>query len=85
MKIIKVGEAVGDFAGDKDEARSLREGQLEPAMRAGEEVNLDFAGVELATQSFLHALVSDLVRSSKFDALRNPLHSRTATTVCGNS
>jgi len=69
MRIIKVGEAVGDFAGDKDEAQSLREERLVPAMRSGQPVNLDFTGVELATQSFLHALVSDLVRSRDFDAL----------------
>lgn len=69
MKVIKVGDAVGDFAGDKDEARSLRETQLAPAMRSGDAVALDFEGVELATQCFLHALVSDLVRSEDYDAL----------------
>ncbi len=69
MTVVKVGEALGDFAGDKDEARSLRERLLEPALRAGESVDLEFQGVELATQSFIHALVSDLVRSRDLDAL----------------
>src|SRR3954447_16510481 len=69
MRIIKVGAAVGDFAGDKDEARALRQGQLAAATRAGEEVELGCESVELATQSFVHALISDLVRSKEFDAL----------------
>jgi anti-anti-sigma regulatory factor len=68
MRVV-LAEAIGDFGGDKDEARAIRETTLAPATRAGEPVALDFAGVELVTQSFVHALVSDLVRSSEFDAL----------------
>jgi hypothetical protein len=66
---ISVSDVVGDFGGDKDQARQLREEQIEPAMRGGARVVLDFEGVDLATQSFIHALTSDLVRSSEFDAL----------------
>jgi uncharacterized protein DUF4325 len=32
-------------------------------VKAGKEVVLDFAGVNLVTQSFVHALISDVLRS----------------------
>jgi hypothetical protein len=69
MMIVGLWSEVGDFAGDKDVARGIREEKLEPAMLGGASVTLDFSGVELATQSFIHALISDLVRSPRFDAL----------------
>ncbi len=59
MSILKVGAAVGTFAEDKDIARDLRMNRLTPALEKGEDVTLDFDGVELATQSFIHALISD--------------------------
>jgi STAS-like domain of unknown function (DUF4325) len=70
MIVIKLLDNVGDFAGDKDVAAALRTDTLEPAMLAGTPVVLDFEGVELATQSFIHALISELVRATKFDALK---------------
>ncbi|MBS1842947.1 MAG: STAS-like domain-containing protein [Actinobacteria bacterium] len=59
----------GEFAGDKDVARKIREDILKPRLLGKEDVAIDFAGVELATQSFLHALISSLVRTVEFDAL----------------
>jgi hypothetical protein len=69
VTIIDVAAVVGDFAGDKDTARAIRRDRLAPALERGEHVRLDFQGVELATQSFIHALVGELIRSEEFDAL----------------
>jgi hypothetical protein len=62
MKVIKVGRKAGPFAEDKDVARDLRLKRLLPALENGQEVALDFEGVHLATQSFVHALISDVIR-----------------------
>lgn len=69
MTVVRLMERVGDFAGDKDAAAEIRENELKPALRAGDSVELDFDGVELATQSFIHALISELVRSQDLEAL----------------
>jgi STAS-like domain of unknown function (DUF4325) len=66
---IKLVDETGDFAGNKDVARDLREQKIAPALQRGEEVALDFAGIDLATQSFIHALVSDLIRRDDLHAL----------------
>jgi STAS-like domain of unknown function (DUF4325) len=59
----------GSFAENKDAARSARIEEIEPALRRGEEVTIDFAGVDLATQSFIHALISAVIRSFGADVL----------------
>lgn len=69
MTVINVCTASGRFAENKDVARDLRTKSLMPALARGEEVELNFADVELTTQSFVHALISDVVRSEAFDAL----------------
>lgn len=66
---IKMLELVGDFGEDKDVAASTREKVIKPALRSGEQVVLDFLGVSLATQSFIHALISDVLRTSGEDVL----------------
>jgi hypothetical protein len=50
------------LAESKDDARRLREGEILPALAANQLLELDFANVEFATQSFMHALVSDAIR-----------------------
>jgi hypothetical protein len=47
------------IAEEKEIARELREATIKPALREGEEVVLDFAHTEIATQSFIHALLAD--------------------------
>lgn len=69
MNEIRVMEIVGDFAENKDAARDLRETIIKPTLAAGEDVVLDFAGVNLATQSFIHALLSDVIRTLGADIL----------------
>lgn len=62
MKTVLILSRTGEFAEDKDAARDLRLTEILPALEAGEDVVLDFAGVDRATQSFIHALISDLFR-----------------------
>jgi hypothetical protein len=63
MITISMIEKAGDFAENKDIARDLRLHEIAPALKNdSEEVVLDFAGVTGATQSFVHALVSELLR-----------------------
>lgn len=69
MKQIKIFESTGGFAEDKDKAREIRVTILMPALKDGEEVILDFSGVESATQSFVHALISDTIRKYGNDVL----------------
>src|SRR5438270_14072136 len=69
MNRLRIAESVGDFAGDKDVATALREDKIKPILSAGRPLVLDFGGVEFATQSFIHALVSQLIRSDDFNAL----------------
>jgi hypothetical protein len=59
---IEIKRWTGDFAEDKDAAAELREGQIREALDQGQGVVLDFEGVRVATQSFVHALVSDVLR-----------------------
>lgn len=62
MKKISIAQYAGEFAENKDIAQSLRVSHIAPALAGGEEVVLDFVGVESATQSFVHALISQLMR-----------------------
>jgi len=62
MKTIIILKRAGSFAENKDVARDIRLAQLAPALAKGEEVTLDFNGVTGATQSFIHALISELIR-----------------------
>ncbi len=61
--IIKISGVTGDFAEDKDAAARVRKTKIVPALKRRERVVLDFTGVSLATQSFIHALISDVLRS----------------------
>jgi STAS-like domain of unknown function (DUF4325) len=62
MITIQIREQAGSFAENKDIARALREETLLPVLRNSDEVTLDFSGVEGATQSFIHALISEAIR-----------------------
>ncbi len=69
MKEIKIFDKVGAFAENKDVGRDLRVQEILPALKRGEEVVLDFEKVETATQSFVHALISQALRQYKDTAL----------------
>lgn len=67
--IVKIADSVGDFAEDKDIAARLREIIIKPHVMSGGDVQLDFSSISLATQSFVHALVSDVLRTRGETAL----------------
>ena len=69
MKKINIFEKVGAFAENKDVGRDIRIREILPALKKGEEVALDFKKVETATQSFVHSLISDVLRTYKDEAL----------------
>ena len=71
MKIIKLLPIVGSFAENKDLAREIRIKKIIPALENKEEVILDFEGIESTTQSFIHALISDLIRKCGTEVLGN--------------
>lgn len=60
---IKLLDFVGSFAENKDVAQSLRKNRIIPALDKKEDILLDFEGIEAVTQSFIHALISDLFRN----------------------
>lgn len=63
MRTIDVSKKTGTFAENKDVAREYRIRQILPALEdPGETVVLNFANVTGATQSFMHALISDVIR-----------------------
>lgn len=66
---IRLFDIVGDFGEDKDTAAKLREQEIKTHIVKGERVFLDFEGVTLVTQSFIHALISDVLRNSGENAL----------------
>lgn len=52
----------GTFAENKDIASNIRIKKLMPALKNKKQVILDFRDVTGATQSFIHALISDVIR-----------------------
>jgi hypothetical protein len=70
-KIIKMQKLAGDFAENKDIAKKIRLEQIMPALLKHNEVVLDFDSVDGATQSFIHALISDPIRKFREVAYKN--------------
>ena len=68
---IKLNEIVGEFAENKDLARDIRLNIILPALERNEKVILDFENVKTTTQSFVHALISDLIRKRGIGILDN--------------
>ena len=65
--IIEILKLAGEFAENKDTAREIRTKHIMPALSKKEQVTLDFTGVRGATQSFMHALISDAIRKHSED------------------
>jgi hypothetical protein len=59
---IVIKKLAGTFAENKDVARDIRERKIMPALQAEKSIELDFSEVSGATQSFVHALISDAIR-----------------------
>jgi anti-sigma regulatory factor (Ser/Thr protein kinase) len=68
-KPIVIFDKAGEFAENKDIARDIRVREILPALEKNEDVTLDFQRVGAATQSFVHALISDVLRKYSDDAL----------------
>lgn len=68
-KVIRIASYVGIFAENKDIARDIRKQQIEPALDKSQSVVLDFKGVDGVTQSFIHALISEIIRVHTSDVL----------------
>jgi hypothetical protein len=66
---IKIFERAGAFAENKDVARNIRLNEIMPALNRNEEVILDFIKVDSTTQSFIHALISQIIRDKKIGIL----------------
>jgi hypothetical protein len=70
--MIKMRQIIGSsFAENKDIAKRIRIEQIMPALSKGKEVAIDFDGVLGATQSFIHALISDPIREFRDIAYTN--------------
>ena len=66
---INLFESVGSFAENKDIARGIRINSIIPALDRNEKVILNFDNIESTTQSFIHALISDIIRIKGIEAL----------------
>ena len=62
-------ECAGSFAENKDIAAQIRNNEIIPAFNRGDEIEIDFTGVTLTTQSFIHALISEPLRKNGEDTL----------------
>ena len=71
MTSIKIFDYTNDFAENKDSARNLRLTFIEPTLKRKDRITLDFEGVTSATQSFIHALISETIRIFGVDILNN--------------
>ncbi|MCD4842895.1 MAG: STAS-like domain-containing protein [Methanosarcinales archaeon] len=69
MKEIELFPKTGNFAENKDVARELRINEIIPALKNHQVVILDFNKVDSATQSFLHALISDIIRKEGYEII----------------
>lgn len=59
---VNIKKLAGSFAENKDIAREIRVNKIMPAIKKGQKITLDFNEVSGATQSFIHALISDAIR-----------------------
>lgn len=66
---IEIGQMTGAVAQDKDTARRVRLEHVLPALKKGARIVLDFSAVNLTTQSFVHACISEAFRTYRDTAL----------------
>lgn len=81
MKNIKLFQLTGSFAENKDVAREIRVKKIIPLLDKNEKVTLDFENIDAATQSFVHALISDLIRKYGVEILDNLFFKNCSETV----
>ena len=71
MTEIKIYDFAGAFAENKDVAREIRLKYVVPSVENNEEIILNFEGVTGATQSFIHALICNVIREYGSECLDN--------------
>jgi hypothetical protein len=71
MNIVKLLPKTSAFAENKDVAREIRIKDITPILEKNEEIILDFEGIDSTTQSFIHALISELIRAFGNKILEN--------------
>jgi len=62
MREIFIHKKTGSFAGNKDIAKEIRIKEILPGIDKEDKVIINFKDVDEATQSFIHALISDVIR-----------------------
>ena len=71
MKKILIYNYTGEFAENKDVAREIRINKIIPYLERKEKIVIDFNNVKSTTQSFIHALISDVIRKRGAGVLNN--------------
>ncbi len=71
MKTIHIQSDTGVFVENKEEADRIRRQFILPALNSGEQIILDFAEVQYATQSFIHTLISEALKKHGEDSLEH--------------
>lgn len=67
---IKLHKYTGSFAENKDVAKDIRIHQIIPSLEEGKKVIINFNKINSATQSFIHALISDIIRKKGVNVLK---------------
>lgn len=64
MKEIYIYSKIGqkDFAENKDIGKEIRANEIMPELKKNNEVILNFAKIDRASQSFIHSLISNPIR-----------------------
>jgi hypothetical protein len=68
-RIVRLPGGESRFQEDKELARDIRQRDILPALARGDSVVLDFEDVEYATQSFIHALIGEVLKRYGIDVL----------------
>lgn len=58
-----IEKKAGTFAENKDVAKEVREYIIKPNLEKGDDIVLDFKNVDSSTQSFIHALLSEIFQN----------------------
>jgi hypothetical protein len=66
---IKMFPYTGEFAENKDLARAIRIKNIYPFIAKGETVVINFRKVNTATQSFIHALLNNIIQKKGIEVL----------------
>jgi hypothetical protein len=69
--VIKLHAGSSGLTDDKDEARKIRKDKILPALESGDPIVIDFTDVQSSTQSFVHALLGEVLHRFRNKALLN--------------